>query len=269
MKIKRKLALNVAVQWVKDLDKTWRYLARYLWRWYQCACAPDITARAAGLTPIYQPWTVPRIRFTWYTMPLESYVTPRKTYATIGYAIDEDTTKVTWCCYAIRDNTQACMQSFSKGGSIGGVSQTMTAVMLWALINWLINMTQCVFLIKCQSPNFVIYMLNLSTICCRHLQRVNVSYQGDISLPSLYNCRTRSPLLWALIRNPASEIHQTTVCLLTFLASWASKNNWHLLSTMKSDPCLIFTFISNGSANGHLINFRFTRNIIWKHYMRA
>ena len=77
------------------------------------------------------------------------------------------------------------------------------------------HMAQCAFLVplvkKCQSPVFVIFMSeNLSIILCRHLRRVNVSYQGKTSLhfdlPSLYSCRTRSPLLRALIRIPASGL---------------------------------------------------------------
>ena len=54
---------------------------------------------------------------------------------------------------------------------------------------------------KCQSPVFVIFMSeNLSTnLCCNlHVQRVNLSYHGEISLhfdlPSLYSCRIWSPL---------------------------------------------------------------------------
>ena len=68
---------------------------------------------------------------------------------------------------------------------------------------------QCAFLVpqikKCQSRVFVIFISkNLSINLCHHLRRVNVSYQGKISLhfdlPSLYGSCTRSPLLWALIR---------------------------------------------------------------------
>ena len=58
---------------------------------------------------------------------------------------------------------------------------------------------------KYQSPVFVIFISkNLSTNLCRCLQRLPVNYKGEISLhfdlPSLYSCRTWSPLLWALIR---------------------------------------------------------------------
>ncbi len=49
------------------------------------------------------------------------------------------------------------------------------------------QVAQCAFLVpqvkNCQSPVFVIFMSkNLSTNYCRSLQRVNVSYQGEISL---------------------------------------------------------------------------------------
>ena len=58
---------------------------------------------------------------------------------------------------------------------------------------------------KCQSPVFVIFMSkNHSSNLRRHLRRLTVSYKGEIRLHfdphSLYSCRTRSPLLWALIR---------------------------------------------------------------------
>ena len=67
---------------------------------------------------------------------------------------------------------------------------------------------QCAFSVpqveKCQSPVFVIFKSNLSTNLCRRLRRLTVSYEGEISLhfdpPSRPSCRTRSPLLWALIR---------------------------------------------------------------------
>ena len=67
---------------------------------------------------------------------------------------------------------------------------------------------QCAILVpqlkKCQSRVFVIFISkNLSNLC-HHLRRVNISYQGEISLhfdlPSLYGSCTRSPLLWAQIR---------------------------------------------------------------------
>ena len=45
---------------------------------------------------------------------------------------------------------------------------------------------------------------NLSTNLCRRLRRLTVSYKGEVSLhfnlPSLYSYRTRSLLLWALVR---------------------------------------------------------------------
>ena len=68
---------------------------------------------------------------------------------------------------------------------------------------------QCMLLVpqvkKCQSWVFVIYMpKNLSTNLCRRLRRLTVSYKGEVSLhfnlPSLYSYRTRSLLLWALVR---------------------------------------------------------------------
>ena len=71
---------------------------------------------------------------------------------------------------------------------------------------------QCAFLVpgvkNCQSPDFVISMSNNpSSNCYRRLRRLVVSYKSEISLyfdlPSLYSCRTRSPLLRTLIRIPA------------------------------------------------------------------
>ena len=68
---------------------------------------------------------------------------------------------------------------------------------------------QCAFLVAqseiCQSPDFVIYMSNNpSSNCCRLLRRLVVLYEGEISLhfdpPSRHSHRTRSPLLWAVIR---------------------------------------------------------------------
>ena len=68
---------------------------------------------------------------------------------------------------------------------------------------------QCAFLVAlveiCQSPDFVTYMSNNpSSNCCRLLRRLVVLYEGEISLhfdpPSWHSCRTRSPLLWAVIR---------------------------------------------------------------------
>ena len=68
---------------------------------------------------------------------------------------------------------------------------------------------QCAFLVAqveiCQSPDFVIYMSNNpSSNCCRLLRRLVVLYEGEISLyfdpPSRHSRRTRSPLLWAVIR---------------------------------------------------------------------
>ena len=68
---------------------------------------------------------------------------------------------------------------------------------------------QCAFLVAqvliCESPDFVIYISNNpSSNCCRLLRRLVVLYEGEISLhfdpPSRHSHRTRSPLLWAVIR---------------------------------------------------------------------
>ena len=67
---------------------------------------------------------------------------------------------------------------------------------------------QCAFLVAqveiCRSPGFVIYMSNNPSNCCRRLRRLVDLYNGEISLhfdpPSRPSCRTRSPLLWTLIR---------------------------------------------------------------------
>jgi hypothetical protein len=78
-----------------------------------------------------------------------------------------------------------------------------------------------------QSPAFVIYMSsNPSSNCSRHLRRLVVSYQGEISLhfdpPSLYSCRVRIPLLREIIKIRArglprySLFRRTTVRSLTF-----------------------------------------------------
>ena len=136
-----------------------------------------------------------------------------------------------------------------------------------------VHMAQCMFLVstvkKYESPLFVIFMSkNLSTNCCHRLWRVNVSYQDEIShfdLPSQYSCRTRSPLLWALIRIPYLDTARFIEVLYAFLASWASKNNWRPLSTSKSDPFPIFTFISNGSTQVHLIDILFMCSIQKRH----
>ena len=128
---------------------------------------------------------------------------------------------------------------------------------------------QCAFLVAwveiCRSPDFVIYMSNNpSSNCCRCLRRPVDLYKGEISLhfdsPSRPSCRTRSPLLWALITILYLDTARS-VCSLTFLASWASKNNRLSLSTTKFNSCSIFTFISNGSAQVHLIDFRVTRSM--------
>ena len=68
---------------------------------------------------------------------------------------------------------------------------------------------QCAFLVAqvkiCESPDFVIYISNNpSSNCCRLLRRLVVLYEGEISLhfdpPSRHSHRTRSPLLWVVIR---------------------------------------------------------------------
>ena len=67
---------------------------------------------------------------------------------------------------------------------------------------------QCAFLVAqvqiSQSPDFVIYIYNPSSNCYRLLRRLVVLYEGEISLqfdpPSRHSHRTRSPLLWAVIR---------------------------------------------------------------------
>ena len=70
-----------------------------------------------------------------------------------------------------------------------------------------------------------------STNLCHRLRRPTASYKGEIDLrfylPSLYSCRTWSPSLWVLIRILYLDIARfiTSVHLLTFLPTWASKNN--------------------------------------------
>ena len=94
----------------------------------------------------------------------------------------------------------------------------------------------CAFLVAqvqiCQSPDFVIYMSNNPSNCCRLLRRLVVLYEGETSLhfdpPSRHSHRTRNPLLWAVIRIlylDTARFIDPTVRSLTFLASWASKNN--------------------------------------------
>ena len=136
---------------------------------------------------------------------------------------------------------------------------------------------QCTFLVAqveiCQSPDFVIYMSNNPSNCCRLRRPVDL-YKGEISLhfdpPSRPSCRTRSPLLWALIRILYLDTARFIELLYirSPLASWASKNNRLSLSTTKFNSCMISTFISNGSAQVHLIDFRVTRSM-WKRHTRA
>ena len=136
---------------------------------------------------------------------------------------------------------------------------------------------QCAFLVAqveiCQSPDFVIYMSNNpSSNCCHLLRRLVVLYKGEVGLhfdpPSRHSHRTRSPLLWAVIRIlylDTARFIEHTVRSLTYLASWASKNNRLSLSTTKFNSCSIFTFISNGSAQVHLIDFWVTRSMRKRH----
>ena len=76
--------------------------------------------------------------------------------------------------------------------------------------------TMCAFSLVPQVQNwcpvFVIFLSkNLST--CRRLWRVNASYQGKrclhFNLPSLYSCRTRSPLPRALVKIPARGLSRS------------------------------------------------------------
>ena len=116
----------------------------------------------------------------------------------------------------------------------------------------------------CRSPGFVIYMSNNPSFnCCHRLRRPVDLYQGKISLhfgpPSQPSCHTRSSLLWALIR--ILYLHTSRFIELLYvrspLASWVFKNN-RLSSTTKFNSCLIFSFISNSSAQVHLIDFLVT-----------
>ena len=116
-----------------------------------------------------------------------------------------------------------------------------------------------------------VYVSNNPSNYCRCLQRLVVLYKGKISLrsdsPSQYGCRTRSPLLWML--NRILDLYTTRLIELLyvhslFLASWASKNN-RLSSITKFNSCSIFMFISNGSTQVHLINFRVTRSMRKRH----
>ena len=117
---------------------------------------------------------------------------------------------------------------------------------------------------------------NISTNFCRRLQRLIVSYKSEISLHfdllSLYGCRTLSLLLWALTRvlylDTARFNDLPTVRSLTFLASWASKNN-RLSSTTKFNSCTIFMFVLNSSAQVHLIDFQSDFLYTWKNIFRA
>ena len=71
-----------------------------------------------------------------------------------------------------------------------------------------LGFAQCTFLLAqvkiYQSPDFVIYMSNNPSNYCRLLRRLIMLYEGEISLhfdpSSRHSRRTRSPLLWAVIR---------------------------------------------------------------------
>ena len=132
---------------------------------------------------------------------------------------------------------------------------------------------QCAFLVAqvqiCQSPDFVIYMSNNPSNCCRLLRRLVMLYEGEISVhfdpPSRHSRRTQSPLLWAVIRILYLDTARFIDLLYVRSPFWASKNNRLSLSTTKFNSCSIFTFISNGSAQVHLIDFRVTRSMRKRH----
>ena len=134
----------------------------------------------------------------------------------------------------------------------------------------------CVLLVpqvkKCESRRFVISMSkNLSTNLYHRLQRLTISCNGlHFDLPSQYSCRTQSLLLWTPIRIPPAGYLDTarSIKLLYVRSPFkALKINQQSLTT-KIDLCSIFTFISNGSAKVHLIDFWFTRSM-WKCHMHA
>ena len=68
-----------------------------------------------------------------------------------------------------------------------------------------------------------------STNCCHRLRRVNVSYEGEISLhldlPSQYGCRTRSPLLWAIIRILYLDTARFIKLLLRYVKAWVRRGH--------------------------------------------
>ena len=130
-------------------------------------------------------------------------------------------------------------------------------------------MAQCAFLVvvstvkKYQSPVFVIFMSkNPSTNCCHRLWRVNVSYQGKISLhldlPSQYGRHTRSPLLWAVIR--ILYLDSSNYCAFAHLFSF--------LGILEQSPTVVnieirplldlYVHFERLRPEVHLIDFRFT-----------
>ena len=128
------------------------------------------------------------------------------------------------------------------------------------------HIAQCTFLVhqvkKCQSPVFFTSMSeNLSINLCRRIQRVSIWYQGEISLhfdlPSLYSCRTRSPLLRELIRIPVRAIRiqldSSNYCTFTHLLSFLGIEE----AALDTDDKVwdYFVFISNSSAQVYLIDF--------------
>ena len=79
--------------------------------------------------------------------------------------------------------------------------------------------------VKVEFLSLLLFMSkNLSTNICHRLQRLIVSYKGEISLhfdlPSLYSCRAQSPLLWALIRIPIQiQLESSNYCTFAQLLS--------------------------------------------------
>ena len=114
---------------------------------------------------------------------------------------------------------------------------------------------------KYQSPIFVIFMSkSLSTNLCCCLQRLTVSYKDEISLhfdlPSLYSCRIRRLLLWA--PNRILYLDSSNCCTFAHLFSFLGIEEQ---SAVVNEPCSIFTFISNSSAQVHLIDLRLKRSL--------
>jgi hypothetical protein len=109
---------------------------------------------------------------------------------------------------------------------------------------------------------FVISMSNNpSSNCSRHLRSLVMSFQGEISLhfdpPSLYSCRVRIPLLREIIKLRARGLSRyISSCTFTNFLSFLGIEE----AALVVDPHSFFTFISNGSAQVHLIDFRFTQS---------